>query len=430
MFTKKPPTAFTINSRDPVPDPPGHEISKDLRPPPKVYYPYRDCNGISPKKIQKMIKKKKEYEEECARIQTENDIAKFEAKLKGTYVDTPETTVPSLPLPPNVDFDLLRSFEPPSATRFYDYVPPNIHQKTAKKKNMNNTISPTLTETGRTKSRTRPSTTLSRVSFKSDSFSTTKDLTETETGSFTNAGTTISTMQNVNNTRQNCRCMARGCPCCNPSHFDEIKPRTRPATRNGKPIQRPTTATPRKKANLPMQMNQAYWNVLDEPSVPARPKNVYIENPKPSQFSMLRTGPRPGGIPICVNDLVACREAGEKWFEIEMAKKKDRELFEREKLLKERSTYSRNFNLSLKEHTQEIALDSQQKWAKASSTMSLKALEASKKKQPKPPSKEEIEAMEELSKYDDKLYQEYQSKKRPTDEIELFLNQCGMREYT
>ena len=428
MFTKKPPTAFTLNARDSVPDPPGHEISHDIRPPPKVYYPYRDSNGISPKKIEKMIKKKKEYEEECERIQTENDIAKFEAKLKGTYVETPETSVPALPIKPDIDFDLLRSFEPPSATRFYDYVPPNIHKKTSKNKN---TITPILNETGRTtKTRTRPATSMSRVTF--DSFSTNRNLSEseTETGSFLNTETSLSTGKNMNNSHQHSRCMARGCPCCNPNHFEEIKARTRPATRNGKPIQRPQTATPRKKPNLPMQMNQAYWNVLDEPSVPARPKNVYVENQKPSRFCMLRTGPRPGGIPICVNDLIASREAGEKWFEIEMAKKKDRELIEREKLLKERADYSRNFNLSLKEHTQEIALDSQQKWAKANYTSSLKALQTSKKKQPKQPSKEELEAMEELSKYDDKLYQEYQSQKRPTDDIELFLNQCGLREYT
>lgn len=429
MFAKKPPSAFTINARDPVPDPPGHEILRDMRPPPKVYYPYRDSNGISPKKIEKMIKKKKEYEEECARIQTENDIAIFEAKLKGTYVETPESSVPSLPIPPDIDFDLIRSFEPPSATRFYDYVPPNIHQKTAKKRNA---ITPMLNETrsATSKTRTRPATSMSRVTI--DSFSTNRGSTftdtETDAGSIMNTGTSL--YSSKNNSRQHSRCMARGCPCCNPNHFEEIQPRTRPATRNGKPIQRPKTSTPRKKADLPMQMNQAYWNVLDEPSIPARPKNVYIENQKPTKFSMLRTGPRPGGIPICVNDLITCREAGEKWFEAEMAKKKDRELFEREKTLKERANYSRNFNLSLKEHTQEIALDSQQKWAKAGSTSSLKALEASKKKQPKPPSKEELEAMEELTRYDDKLYQEYQSKKRPTDEIELFLHQCGLREYT
>ena len=200
MFEKKPPTAFTINARDPAPDPPGHEILRDMRPPPKVYYPHRDSNGISPKKIEKMIKKKKEYEEECVRIQTENDIAKFEAKLKGTYVETPESQVPSLPIPPDIDFDLIRSFEPPSATRFYDYVPPNINSKTAKKKN---SITPALNETGiTTKSQVRPATAMSRVSFCSDTLSTNRCSTitdtETEGGSFTNSRTSLYASKNQN----------------------------------------------------------------------------------------------------------------------------------------------------------------------------------------------------------------------------------------
>ncbi|OHT05195.1 hypothetical protein TRFO_27129 [Tritrichomonas foetus] len=383
MFTKRPATAFTINARDPVPDPPGRKIPREIRPPPKVYYPYRDCNGISPKKIERMMKKKKEYEEELARIQTENDIAKFEARQKGTYVESVEPSVPKIPLPPSIDFDVIRSFEPPSATRFYDYTCPNIRPKTA------------------------PKTIVNGNNFNGN-----------------NSNRSKTNRSNKTTERQ----MARGCPCCNPDHLSELKAPKLTATRNGRPIQRPTTATARKKSNLPRQMNQAYWNVLDEPSVPAKPKNKFIEYQKPSQFSMLRTGPRPGGIPICVNDLIACREAGEEWFENEMAKKKDHELMQREKTLHERSTYSRNFNCTLKEHTTEIAIQSKQKWALNGGISNLGTHFETKK--PKLPSKEELEALEELSKYDEKLYQDYQAKKRPTDEMELLLQQSGMRKYT
>lgn len=420
MFAKPPPTSFTLNSKERVPDPPGHEIPNESRPPPKVYYPYRDCHGISPKQIEKMIQKKKLYEQELERIQTENDIAQFEAKLKGSH-SSPENQIPTIPLPSNIDLDLLRSFEPPSATRFYDYVPPNTRCTSTHKKKVKsqmgsrNTTRPGTSFETTSRTTTRPST------------SFTSNLPDIETNydfSLTQQNTNRTTISN--NSHQSPKGMSHGCPCCNPDHFHEIQPKRRPATRNGKPIQRPTTATPRKKPNLPKQMCQAYWNVLDEPSIPARPKNVYVEKPKPVQFSMLRTGPRPGGIPIVINDLAACREAGEKWFENEMAKKKDKELYKREQTLHNRSTASRNFNLSLKEQTNDLAVASGQRTINDINSQSNSIIVIPK---PVTPTKEEQEAIDELSKYDDKLYQEYQAKKRPTDEMELLLQQSNMRVY-
>ena len=358
--TKRPLTALTLNARDPVPPPPGKEITRELRPPPKVYYPHRDCNGISPEKLEMMMQLRREYDEEMTSLQTENEIAKFEARQSGSYVDV----IPDIPLPPTIDLDLLRGFDPPSATRFYDYNAPVTKPIELQRKRE-------LKKFGKERS------------------------------------------------------MHHGCPCCNPTHYGEFRKITKPPARNGRPLQRPRTNMQKRKPDIPLQMNQAYWNVLDEISIPARPKTTYVEYPKSSQFSMMRTGPRPGGIPILVDDLVASRKAGEKWFESQMAKKKDQELLQRERTLHERSIKSRVFNSSLREHTTEISLLSSQKWAVLATTKTSDI----KKKKEKQPTKEELEALNELTKYDNKLYEEYQAKKRPTDEMELLLQKSALREY-
>lgn len=361
MFAKKAPTAFTINARDAVPDPPGHEIPREMRPPPKVYSPYRDCNGHSPAAIQKMIEKKRAYEEECERIKTENEIAQFETKhskeVDGDFVPH----VPSLPIPPSIDYDVIRSFEPPSATRYFDIPSPNIHKKRPK-------------------------------------------------------------------TPKCLKPMHHGCPCCNPEGLESKKARTRPATRNGRPLSRVTdeSPTPRKQNNLPMQMNQAYWNVLDEPSLPSRPANKYVEYPKMAQFTKLRTGPRPAGIPIMVNDLMTSRLRGQIKFEDEMLKKKDKELYQREKVLHERAATSRNTNRVFREKTHEIEQLSGQIDYVARTVRSRDAMRYQKPKD-KQISADELEAMAELKRYDDKLYADYQAKKRPADEMERLLLQTGMK---
>ena len=367
MFEKKRATSFTINSRDPIPDPPGHEIKRELRPPPKVYSPYRDCCGYSPAKIQKMMEEKKKYEMECQRIKDQSDIARFEARLKGIRPEElPE--VPVIPIPPaSVDYDLLRTFDPPSATRFYDVITPNVRPK--------------------------------------------------------------SELRQQRERRHKDKDMAHGCLACCPDHYNGVKARTRPATRNGRQLQRETRPiTPNKRDELPLQMNQAYWNVMDELSVPVRPKTVYREYRKPAQFSKMRTGPRPAGIPICVNDLIESRARGQAKFEEQMNKRRDRELFEREKTLHERTMTSRRLMNELQTRTRDLAAQSGQRWAiYGTGSVSEVDKEAQMLKERYYMSPEDKEAMEELNRIDERMRQERQAKKRPTDEMELLLEQSSMR---
>lgn len=372
MFAKPKSTTFTINARDPVPDPPGHEIKREQRLPPKVYTRYRDCNGYSPGKIQKMIEKKKQYQLECEIIQTQAEIDRFEAKQRGLK-DAELPPIPQLPIPPqDIDNDVLRSFEPPSATRFFDIITPSTRPKSAV--------------------RQQP---------KDDAKSTCSG-----------------------------RCIHHGCPCCNPDRMTEAKPRTRPATRNGATIHREERPkTPNKRDDLPMQMNQAYWNVLDEPSIPRRPKSVYKEYKKPNQFCKLRTGPRPAGIPICVNDLMTSRARGQAKFEEEMSRKRDRELYQREKTIHERAMTSRELMNDLSTRTREIAAESGQKWAvygTATEKVRPKSVKSSRRPKEKI-SKEDLESLAQLARIDERMHQERQAKKRPTDEMELFLEQSGIR---
>jgi hypothetical protein len=368
LFPKKRPTSYTINARDPIPAPPGHHVTHEVRPPPKVYHPHRDFNGLSGTKIQRMMVERRQYEEECERVKTETDIALFESKHGGKSF-----TIPSLPIPPQIDSDVLRSFYPPSLTRLYDVDPPNITPLSEKRAR-------------------RPVTPV--------------------------------------------RPMSRGCPSCNPDVFDQTSPKLPPPSRNGQRINREEREpTPRSRDALPIQMNQAYWNVLDEPSLPARPQTAYRKTKKPAQFCMLQTGPRPSGIPICIGDLLDSRSAGQTKFEDQMSKVVDREMYNREMALHKRAMTCRAQTRQMKDRTMDIAADSGQAWATSQSrearTARKEAREAREREQRLLGiTSEDAEAMAALSRYDETLYQKYQEKKRPIEDVALFLEQRGMRKRT
>jgi hypothetical protein len=297
--------------------------------------------------------RKRRYEEEYEKVEMEREIAAFEARQGGK-----QTEIPALPIPPKVDYDVLRSFEPPSATRFFEYQSP--------------TIVPVAVKTAK---RPRPVT----------------------------------------------REMARGCPACNPDHHDAIRPRHPSPKRNGRCLH--PERTPRRtpaRDELPLQLNQAYWNVLDEPSVPARPPNVYVEVPKSKPFCKLGTGPRPSGIPVCRGDVIESRAHGQAWFDDQMARRDDRELYARERTLHKRVMTSRAFHSMLSDHTREIAEECEQEWRKipakrAASSRTETALEEKKRLAIRP---DEEQAMAELRKYDDTMWEDYQAAlKRPTEAI-------------
>jgi hypothetical protein len=359
MVSKKRPTTYTLSARDPIPVPPGHVAKHELRAPPKAHFPYRDSNGVPPATIHRMLERKRQYEEECEEAETQRDIAAFEAKHGGKRRE-----VPALPIPPKVDWDVLRTFEPPSATRFYEYQGPSI--------------APVAIRTAKAP-------------------------------------------------RAATREMARGCPACNPEHHDAIRPRTRSPTRNGCALHHSRAArrTPTRD-ELPLQLNQAYWHVLDEPAVPARPAVAFDEVPKPKPFRKTRTGPTPGGIPICKNDVIESRAQRQAWFEDQMARRDDRELGVREKTLQRRAMTSRAFHAMLSDHAREIAEQCGQEWAsipskRAATARARTKLQEEKRLAIKP---DEERMMAELKEYDDAMWEEYQAiRKKPTQAIVEVLHQ-------
>jgi hypothetical protein len=166
--------------------------------------------------------------------------------------------------------------------------------------------------------------------------------------------------------------------------------------------------------------------VLDEPSIPLRPATRYEEREKISPFQMLRTGPRPGGIPICKNDVVLSRAKRQAWFEDQMTKKDDREMYVREKTLHRRAMTSRAFHSALRDRTAEMAGRCGQEWVnipakRAESARRASVLEEERKLEMTP---EEERLMSELAAYDEKIYRESHGKeKRSTEDIEAVLEE-------
>lgn len=174
----------------------------------------------------------------------------------------------------------------------------------------------------------------------------------------------------------------------------------------------------RREKDLPYMIGNSYWNILDCSTIPSRPRRACLEPPKRPQFMYARTGPRPGGIPLCVEDLVAMRLKAQALFEREMANIADRELAERETLLKNRSQAMRSATAARHRRTRAIS----QLCGQRTTPNSLK------KQNKRKLTKEEIryakEAEEEAARlkiYDDKLYEEYKRKKNPLNELERFM---------
>jgi hypothetical protein len=179
-------------------------------------------------------------------------------------------------------------------------------------------------------------------------------------------------------------------------------------------------------------MNQAYWNILDEPSVPARDQTHYRIIAKAAPFYQAQGGLRPNGIPIIVSGVAAAREKGQEWFEDCVCRRDDRAEFLRANLLHRRSVTKRQFYSNLRERTIELARESGQEWVdmdvkKSESSRAATALAERKKQDAITPA--EKEAMEELARYDEWMYQRTQ-KMRTTLDMELFLEQQGIKRQT
>ncbi|OHT01855.1 hypothetical protein TRFO_07435 [Tritrichomonas foetus] len=401
MYARKKKTSFTLNPNDPLPKTPDADSQNDLRPPPKIFNPYREYSGYAPQTIKKMMKQKKEYEEECERIRTEHEIAVFEARQKGLIKSNEPDPIPIFPTYPKEKEDFLNSFQQPSSTRFYDYKCPD----------------------------TRPPS-----------------------------------CRSCKKTQNSERNMAHGCPCCNPSHYDEIKAEIRPSTRNGKFMyyQKNTNdnnicsyqttynktsemISPYKKEKneLPLQINASLWNIVDEPMTSSTRNYSNIENHQHAPLKTGRINSQDGRIPLMSEELKESERECQTRTELLVEKILHHEKSNEEKIIHERQKSSRNFNRSLNTRTKEIGVKSKQDWA----TTKLKerngdnrrnisnnrvVVRTKKNTENKGSNKmkqnkeniDDLKALDELSKYDNKLYHMYKSsKKNPTLEIAFLMQQ-------
>lgn len=221
--------------------------------------------------------------------------------------------------------------------------------------------------------------------------------------------------------------MARGCPCCNPEKYSEIKPRT---ARSQLTTTRTIDVNPKKKEEMPYQIGNSYWNVLDETSVPERPKtHRNIQKNRP-QFSMLRTGPRPGGIPIVLDDLAASRARGEEDYRRRCSKLDDQEMQKREEELRKRSETSRLKSSRRDQQMRTISALSGQAWATGktlsrtgSRNETKREIKVEKEKLPK----DVEEDLKRVAEYDDKIYYERKKAQQPADELERLIMLAGLQ---
>ena len=313
---KKNDLSFIIKTNDKIPILNDIIENSENRPPPKVVSIYRDTHGQSPRKINKMIEIKKKFEIECERVQNERELAEFE--LKHNFQLKRKEVIPTLPIIPKIDQDLIRYFEPPSATRFYDFPVP-------KKPN-----------------------------------------------------------QNINRDNNNNQ----------------------------------------KFEFSPYMIGQSSWNVLDEYSIPNRPKTQMKELYRPSKFTATRTGPRPAGIPIVLDDLAVSRKVGQMKFEKEIQKKIENEMNEREIKIKKHSETCRNALLTHQEKIRSISNLSGQAWAndKHNKPLKIKKLKSNKNIN-EIIEYDDKEAINELKKIDDKIYEERKKKKYSNEQLNLILNE-------
>lgn len=222
--------------------------------------------------------------------------------------------------------------------------------------------------------------------------------------------------------------MARGCPCCNPEKYSEIRPRTARSQLTSRTLESQLEPPPKKPDGMPYQIGNSFWNVLDETSIPARPKTVRYANTKRPQFSMLRTGPRPGGIPIVLDDLAASRAKGEEDYRRRLSKIDDKEMQEREEVLRKRSETSRMKTSRMDQQMRNISALSGQAWAtgkplsRAASRTEKREIKKEKQKMPK----DLEEDLKKVAEFDDKVYYERKKAQQPADELERLIMLAGL----
>ena len=199
--------------------------------------------------------------------------------------------------------------------------------------------------------------------------------------------------------------MVHKCPYCNPDP--------------------PSSPAPVKQRN-----GSSHWQVLDEPMILSMPPSVFVEQQKPRPFySSLRRSLNLT-IPIVQDDLIEITESGKEKFIKECKKMNTLEDKQRSKLLHERSITSRNALRRRQQDTNDLLEKSGQ--LQSQEMMTMKKEEKIRKEEErlnslKKMTKEEIEQMEafqELTKYDNNMWNAIKLKKT-NDPLNQLLNKEG-----
>lgn len=181
----------------------------------------------------------------------------------------------------------------------------------------------------------------------------------------------------------------------------------------------PQISLPTKPRNGP-----THWQVLDEPLLPSLPPNSFVESRKTRPFYAASKKSVNLTIPIITDDLVERVELNQTKFEREMKMKKDKEDKQRTKLLHTRALANRDKMRKRQSDLSDLESRSGQLRIQTRLTMRnsclahKKALESQNTKI----TQEDIEAMAELKKFDDALYNQDKLQKK-NDPISLMLMQ-------
>lgn len=184
--------------------------------------------------------------------------------------------------------------------------------------------------------------------------------------------------------------MTRRCPCCNPEPLEDrnipIKPRNGPS----------------------------HWQVQDEPLLPSLPPNVYVEGRKSSPFYSTSKRSINLTIPIIVSDFVEQTESSNSKFEKEMKSKIEKEKKARSKLLQSRALANRE---KMRKRQQDLSdLENRSGQLKAQSRLSLRTSQIAKSREIAnyipPISKEDQEAIDDLKKFDDNMWNQTKLQKK------------------
>ncbi|OHT15932.1 hypothetical protein TRFO_13596 [Tritrichomonas foetus] len=164
-------------------------------------------------------------------------------------------------------------------------------------------------------------------------------------------------------------------------------------------------------SNSPKKVRPAIWTLLDEPILPSYPNIKYKpEKPKTQPFIPITVRDNSRGIPNVVPGLDELNRRKIEEYENQVRLKYTTDNQIREKQIQERVQKNLSKMRQKREQTSKLITESGQDWPqKLLSKTYMKRMKAEK---PQPPSKEDIEAMEFLSRRDEEMRVEMKERQR------------------